>query len=214
MVRSIQPEILDSLPAEHPAALHNRRDLRIVNALMGNSRWVLRTLRAHVRPGDRVLEIGAGLGELGQRLSAAGLRADGLDRWPRPPAWPSTLAWHQSDAHEFSAFDHYSVFVGNLIFHQFNSDELARLGARLRESGRLIIACEPARRRFSQVAYTLAAPLLGFNRVSRHDGHVSIAAGFVAEELPQLLGLQRPDWHLACTTTPRGAYHLVACRRR
>ena len=31
MPRTIQPELLDTLPPEDPAALHSRRDLRVIN---------------------------------------------------------------------------------------------------------------------------------------------------------------------------------------
>ncbi|ACB76910.1 hypothetical protein [Opitutus terrae] len=213
MLRAIQPELLDGLPPEHPDALGNRRDLRRLNQLMGNHRWIARTLDRHLRPREYALELGAGQGELTQQLFRRGLRADALDRWPRPAGWPAALAWHQADLQTFDAYDHYPVVFGNLIFHQFDDAQLAALGAQLRRSCRLIVACEPARRKSSQVAYRLLAPLLGFNRVSRHDGHVSIAGGFVGTELPRALGFTPADWALRCRTTWRGAYHFVAIRR-
>jgi len=74
MLRRVQPELLDSLPPDHPDALHNRRDLRFFNAVMGNFRWFARTLREHLRPGDRLLELGAGEGDLGKRLGRDDLR--------------------------------------------------------------------------------------------------------------------------------------------
>ena len=42
--REVEPEILDGLPAGHPDAIRSRRDLRLVNALMGNQRWILKQL--------------------------------------------------------------------------------------------------------------------------------------------------------------------------
>jgi hypothetical protein len=45
LARTVRPEILDSLAAEDPAARRSRQDLRLINALMGNFRWVERKLR-------------------------------------------------------------------------------------------------------------------------------------------------------------------------
>jgi hypothetical protein len=213
MLRTLQPEILDSLPPDHPDALHNRRDLRLVNRLMGNHRWLARTLPPLLRPGDTALELGAGTGELGLRLAAAGVPVDGLDRWPRPVHWPAAQQWHSADLRTFPGYGAYAAVFGNLIFHQFSDDDLASLGAILRHHARIVLACEPARERMSQLAYGVIAPLLGANHVSRHDGHVSIAAGFLGDELPRALGLTPADWDCRCTSTTFGAYRMVAIRR-
>lgn len=212
MPRQLQPELLDSLPAEHPDALHSRRDLRVINALMGNHRWLERTLAATLRAGDRVLEIGAGAGELGRRLAAAGRPVDGLDFAPRPPGWPADRDWHSANLLSFGGYGRYDAVVGNLIFHHFTDAELAALGRVLGDSVRVIVACEPARSRFSQGLFALLAPLFRANRVTRHDAHVSIAAGFRGDELPRQLGLAATAWSCQCRTTVRGAYQMVARR--
>ena len=214
MRREIQSELLDSLPPDHPDALRNRRDLHLTNHLMGNYRWFARTLPIHVRPGESVLELGAGTGEMGCRLHNAGVNLDGLDLWPQPANWPATSEWHRDDLLKFEQYERYPVVMGNLIFHQFRSEELALLGATLNRSTRLIVASEPVRRRFSQIAFASIAPLAGANRVSRHDAHVSIAAGFSSEELPQQLGLSPVEWEWTCSSTLFGAYRMIATRRK
>jgi len=213
MRRTLEPEILDSLPPGHPDAMHNRRDLRVVNRVMGNHRWFGRVLPPLIRPGEKVLELGAGTGELGLRLVAAGMPVDGLDLWPRPAGWPAVHAWHVADLREFGGYAGYPVVIGNLIFHQFSGSDLAALGARLQAHARVIVACEPVRRRWFQMLYALFAPLFGANYVSRHDGRVSIAAGFRGAELPQALGLDPRAWDCRCTSTPLGGYRMVAVRR-
>jgi hypothetical protein len=213
MRRELQAELLDSLPPDHPDALHNRRDLRLTNRLMGNHRWLARTLPALLRPGESVLELGAGTGELGARLAARGVGLDGLDLWPRPAGWPPARAWHRTDLLAFDGYDRYAAIIGNLIFHQFTAADLAALGRNLRRSVRVIVACEPARRRFSQVCFARLAPLFGANHVSLHDAHVSIAAGFCDEELPRMLDLEPADWDCRCRTTALGAYRMTAVRR-
>jgi len=209
----VQAELLDSLPHTHPDARRNRRDLRIINALMGNHRWLAGMLAMHARRAESILEVGAGMGELALRLRARGWNVDGLDTWPRPNSWPAPDGWHEIDLRAFAGFDAYDVIYGNMIFHQFSAAELSDVGRRLRSHARLIIACEPARRRSSQHVFRLIAPLFGANHVSRHDGRVSIAAGFQRDELPRLLGLELGPWVWRCSTTAFGAYRMVAWRR-
>jgi hypothetical protein len=50
--RIVQPEMLDTLPPDDPRALRSRRDLRRVNAWMGNAGIMARALKEHwlVRP--------------------------------------------------------------------------------------------------------------------------------------------------------------------
>ena len=213
MPRTLQPELLDSLSPEHPDAVHNRRDLRLINRLMRNHRWLARTLPPLLRPGELALELGAGTGELGLRLAARHAPVDGLDLWPRPANWPPARAWHSADLRLFGGYGNYAAVIGNLIFHQFTDGELAALGATLRRHARVILACEPSRRRLSQTYYRVLGPLLGANHVSMHDAHVSIAAGFCADELPRALGLDQTGWHCECTTTALGAYRMIALRR-
>lgn len=211
--RVVQPELLDLLPPDHPAARHNRRDLRLTNQVMGNHRWLARTLGTRVRRGERVLELGAGTGELALRLRRIGREVDGLDRCPAPCGWPRTARWHRADLRRFDGYGAYAVVCGNLILHQFTASELRALGGEIQAHVRLLVACEPARWRRSCWLFGLVAPLLGANFVSRHDGRVSIAAGFLGDELPELLGLDPARWAWSRATTVLGAYHLVAWRR-
>jgi len=213
MPRTIQPELLDSLPPDHPDALHNRRDLLLTNRVMGNHRWIAKTLPALLRPTDRILELGAGTGELAALLESRGIAVDAVDLWPRPDAFRPARHWHQSDLRTFSGYGNYTVFVANLILHQFNDAELAQLGVALAPSARVIVACEPARHRAYQFLYRTFAPLFGANHVSLHDAHVSIDAGFRRDELPRALGLSPADWRLRYRRAPIGAYHLVAIRQ-
>ena len=212
MKRTLTPEILDSLPPDDPAAQSSRRDLRWFNAVLGGARWARRTLRARVRHGEHVLEIGAGAGELGASLARTGFAPDGLDREPRPAAWPAAARWHQTDVLAFDGWHDYEVVIGNLIFHHFDADALRTLGVRMAAHARLIVACEPVRRRHFQWLFAALCTLVGGNHVSRHDGQVSIEAGFLGHELPALLGLDPKVWRWRVATTWRGMYQMVAER--
>src|SRR3954465_2094723 len=81
--RTLQPELLDHLAPHDPAARGSRRDLRWINAPMGNDVWVRRHVRRDARPDDRLLELGAGDGQLAGRWP--GPRCDALDLGPAPP---------------------------------------------------------------------------------------------------------------------------------
>jgi hypothetical protein len=213
MHRALEPELLDSLPHDHPDAVHNRRDLRVINRFMRNRAWFERTLPSVLRAGDRVLELGAGTGEMGIALSGRGIAVDGLDLWPRPKAWPADREWHQADLKTFAGYAAYPAVIGNLIFHQFSEAELGVLGAALRPTARVVIACEPQRRKMSQTIMAAVGPLLGANHVTMHDARVSIRAGFQGDELPIALGMADGMWDFSCTTTALGALRMVASRR-
>lgn len=213
MQRSLEPEILDSLPPDHPDALHNRRDLRVTNRLLRSHRWILNTLPSLLRSGERALELGAGTGELGTQLAQRGVSVHGLDLWPRPADWPASANWHGDDLRSFEGYGGYAAVFGNLIFHQFTEAELQALGKKIRSSTRIVLACEPTRRRISQTLYRTLGPLFRANYVSLHDAQVSIAAGFRGNELADYLGLAAPEWEVRCSTTLLGLYRLVAVRK-
>lgn len=211
--RILTPELLDSLAPEHPDARQSRRDLRWVNALMGNHRWLLRVVPPRVRPGERALEIGAGTGELALGLTVRGRPTDALDRGPRPEKWPVACAWHEADARTFERYGDYAAVCGSLVFHHFSDGELGCLGERLAAGVRVVAASEPVRRRLSQRLFAVVGRCLRANSVTLHDAHVSIAAGFQGDELPHLLGLRSAEWEWRCSTTWVGAYRMLAWRR-
>ena len=69
--RVVIPELLDHLPEDDPHAMRSRRDLRRINFLMGNERWILGTL-ARFPDSSRggIIELGAGMGACAARLPA------------------------------------------------------------------------------------------------------------------------------------------------
>jgi hypothetical protein len=213
MTRVLYPELLDSLPSDDPDALRSRRDLRIINRLMGTHAWIERTLPSLLRPGECALEVGAGTGELARRLGERGVPVDGLDRCPASRDWPRARAWHTADLRTFDGYRAYPVVFGNLILHHLTDGELASLGAKLGHAARIVLFAEPTRSRLSQRMFALFSPCFGANQVTRHDAHVSIAAGFLGHELPRALGLDPRAWEINCSTTAFGAYRMLAVRR-
>ncbi|HVJ46159.1 MAG TPA: hypothetical protein VM511_07225, partial [Luteolibacter sp.] len=105
-MRVVVPEILDHLPADDPRAVRSRRDLRMINGLMGNDRWILRTLERFPEIASRgITEIGAGDGNLIRKIAAGfpGNPIQAIDLAPRPPGIPDSVTWHQDDLFKTSA---------------------------------------------------------------------------------------------------------------
>jgi 2-polyprenyl-3-methyl-5-hydroxy-6-metoxy-1,4-benzoquinol methylase len=210
ITRSVQPEILDGLSQDSSAAQASRRDLRLINRLLGSQTWFEGTLQNSRRGGESVLEIGAGTGELGHALSAIVPDMAGLDLGRRPVDWPQQASWFETDVFDFTGWTDYPVVIGNLFFHHFDAAGLAHLGARINEHARVIIASDPLRVRRTTTLFSLLCPLIHAHPVTRHDGRVSIAAGFRHDELPSLLQLDPALWHWRVQETWLGSSRLVA----
>lgn len=211
MQRSLQPELLDFLSPGDPRARRSRRDLRMINRLLGNDAWWRQTLRPTLRPGEHILELGAAESTLYRNLP--GCLIDGLDRCPPPAHWPHSARWHQVDVKDFAEWERYRAIIANLTFHHFCESTLLQIGAHIRRHARVVIACEPLRRRRFQRLFPLLCGLISAGDVTRHDGHVSIAAGFRDDELPYWLGLSNDEWVWRVQESFAGAYRMVAERR-
>lgn len=212
--RRVQPELLDHLPADAPAAVRSRRDLRVINFLMGNVRWFRRRLPALMKPGEGVLEIGAGDGALGSLLMRDGMGSvTGVDLAKRPASWPARAAWFQGSVFSFDGWAAHPVVIGNLVFHHFNEEELAALGAQLNRHARLILASEPLRSKKALRWFAALCPVMRADPVTRHDGRVSIEAGFFGDELARVLKLDPALWSWRSEEGLFGASRLIAERR-
>ncbi len=213
--RVVRREILDHLPAHDPLAVRARRDLRAINALMGNKRWMRKALRRAVEQTRRwpkvaepkFIEVGAGDGRLSRELGRwfPGLKVISLDFAPRPGGLPEAISWRQGDLFDELPDCVGEALVGVMILHHFSDENLIRLGEMLR-GYRIVCFCEPWRTRFPHFLGLLMRPFLG--DVTRHDLPASIDAGFVSGELPRLLGLG--NWHLEESVDWRGSLRLLA----
>lgn len=221
--RLVEPEILDSLPHDHPDALASRGDIRFLNTVMGNFRWIRKELGQNARPAEKVVELGAGDGSLVRyvaRTHAALAKGwTGLDFAPSPgPALlPVGAGWLQgdflADGAAADAVRGADIVVANLILHHFQDDQLALLGRRLHRA-RLLLISEPARHPSHLWKGRLLNAVLSFNHVTMFDMARSIQAGFKVGELPRLLRLDEKVWTVQESTSQLGAYRLVAVRRK
>jgi len=203
MKREVRPELLDSLPGDDPEALRSRRDLRLINFLMGNERWILRQLE-----GGSLIELGAGSGDLTRKLAALGA-VTGLDFQEKPEGLDGGCAWKAGDLFETLAGTDGDTVVANLVLHHFKDEQLEQLGDLVR-SRRRLAAVEPWRSRVSLGEGAMLWPFI--NRVTKHDMMVSIRAGFQKGELAELLKLGT-DWEWREEVSLLGGLRVVAWRR-
>ncbi len=210
--RVVVPEILDHLPHEDPAARRSRRDLRRINFLMGNERWILRTVRRFPAAAGRgIVEIGAGDGFLTSRLAGVYPHATvaALDLAPRPATLDPRVLWLRGDLFKSPPPAPGGIVIANLFLHHFEQAALAELGRWL-EGAAVMVFNEPDRRRLPQILSAVMDPV--HNHVTRHDMRVSISAGFRQGELPALLGLDFPSWRIAESSTWRGGRRVLVSR--
>ena len=214
--RSVQPELLDTLPQDDPEAIRAREEMPVVNGIMGNHRWIERMVRRYGECDWDITELGAGDGALSLRLLNSALcRAEGLhavDLASRPDNWPAAAAWTCGDvlAHPLPES---RIVIANLFLHHFTNEQLRVIGSRLSPATQLFVAVEPARMWVHSFTGWLLCELAELNRVQRHDLQVSVRAGFRSDELGRALGLT-DEWHTSALMHPLGGYRFMAWRLR
>jgi hypothetical protein len=208
MERVIEPELVDSLAPDDPMAIRSRRDLRMINFIMGNERWIRGQVASHRDSAAKgIVELGAGGGELLGSLAKYG-PATGYDLVPKPAHLDERVSWKQGDLWERKAEIAGGILVANLFLHHLQAEELVRLGEIARRF-EVLAFVEPLRTRDALWMGERLLPIVG--EATKHDMIVSIRAGFVAGELPELLGLGE-DWKVSERSTWRGGHRVLASR--
>ncbi len=221
------PEWLDTLPPGDPRAMASRRDLRRINSIMGHAGFFVRTLPRHF-PGQlpkSLVEIGSGDG--GFLLAVARqMKA----QWPKvevtlvdlqPVVTAETLQAFQAmgwvarvvvaDVFEWAArCGPADIVLANLFLHHFPDESLATLFKHMSTRTQVFAACEP-RRSVAALAASRLLGLIGCNDVTRHDGPVSVRAGFSGRELSALWP-STTDWQLDETKDGLFSHSFVASR--
>lgn len=231
MIRTLHAELVDDLPAHHPAAIETRRDLRRINTLMGHARIFVRSLKKAFpkRPPTRILEIGAGDGEIllrvAQRLAGRWTDMDVtfVDLQDlltkKTKADFAALNWKVRSVKEDifrlwsddSAAEKTDVILANLVLHHFTDAQLTSLFSNAAKKAEAFIAVEPRRERWS-LFWANCLSLIGCGPVACHDAPVSVQAGFKGREL-SALWQQDGTWQL--TERRAGLFsHLFIARRK
>ena len=208
--RRLEAEWLDELPGDDPRAVRSRRDLRLMNRIMGHAAIIGRALRAHLPNGrTRIAELGAGDGTLLLRIARrargwGGAQVVLVDRQPVVGADTARaygaahcrLTVEAADVFEWLAAgtQRYDAIVANLFLHHFDAARLAKLFELAGSRTTLFVACEPRRSRLP-LAGSHMLGFIGCNDVTRHDAVLSVRAGFAGRELSALWP-QGEDWML------------------
>ena len=208
--RIVEEEVIDHVDASESSANRCRRDLRLLDDFLGNSRWIERTLRP-LRV-DSIVELGAGDGHLSRRLSQSYPKVPitGLDFAPPPNDWKHPLHWIQGDLLETIAVASAQICIGSLVLHHFHREVLADLGKQLQRFSTLIFS-EPHRHAQPLAGSYLLQPFMG--KIVRHDMPASIRAGFQKGELADSLELDRASWSIDESITVRGTVRFLAMKR-
>jgi hypothetical protein len=226
--RRVEPEWLDTLPADNPRAMRSRRDLRRVNAVMLQAALMAQALRRNWRdrPPRTILDLGAGDGTF-----MLGVARRLASRWPhvtvtlldrqdivsaRTIADFATLRWTAKpvagDMFEFLArAAPVDIVTANLVLHHFDAPRLGQLLARAAQRANLLVACEPRRGRFGLFGSRMLWAI-GCNDVTRHDAAVSVRAGFTGKELSGLWPAHEP-WMLREDAAGLFTHRFVAERK-
>lgn len=178
---------------------------------MGNPRYLIHLLEPALRNGNSptIAEIGGGDGWVMLRVAQhyanipIGPHLELVDRQilldPETADGFAAVGWTvravESDVFEWlrktSPVD---VLVANLFLHHFQDAELVDLFGKLALKAKLVVVCEPRRLPFPRLAIA-SMFLIGANSVTRHDGLLSIRAGFRGQELTALWPEKR-GWEL------------------
>lgn len=240
LVRSVVPELLDSLAADDPSAMRSRQDLKRVHRAMGTRSILLRALAGfridrHARP-LRILELGAGDGSLMLSVaralepSWAPVELTLLDRQalldPATVAAYARLGWvatsQVSDVHDWAATTiqanysgapsaRWDLIVATLFLHHFDGEPLATLLSAVALDSERFIACEPRRSRATLLASQLIGTL-GVNAVTRADAVASVRAGFAGTEITDLWPAPTTAWQSREYAAGRFSQCFVAAR--
>jgi hypothetical protein len=213
MIRRVEAELLDELAPDDPGAVGSRRDIRRLNAVMGNARVLARALQQAFPEAQpiRLVELGAGDGFFAASVlkrMGSGWRGGELvlvDRLNaiRPEACRmiEQFGWRVSrvtaDARQWLTHSDATTcdaVVTNLFLHQFEKTQIVELLSGIVRATKLFVALEPRRTGLGVVASRLAW-LMGCNRVTLHDAPISVRAGFAGDELSKLWPAMN-DWAL------------------
>jgi SAM-dependent methyltransferase len=187
--RVLKPELLDSAPSE----LRNRNlgDIARINRWCGGHRVLLSVLRGLVNSRDKfsVLDVGAASGDMGQCIGAAFPNARVLlTDYQLAHLRNSALPRLAADAFRLpflpATFD---FVICSSILHHFPDGEVVDLIRQTRSlARRALIILDLERHSIPYYFLPMTRRIFGWSSLTLHDGPISVAAGFRAEELASL----------------------------
>jgi hypothetical protein len=227
--RCVKPELLDALPPIDPLAQGSRRDLVLLNKLMGHAGLLRQTWHEAEAESwaEQIVDLGSGDGMLA--LSLVRKIAHGsilkrvvlVDRQPiiseasRKAFLELGLELEIVEANVFDWLGHepltaHTFTTANLFLHHFEPKLLRGLLDLIASTTNAFAACEPRRSALPLLASKMIG-LIGCNAVTRHDALISVQAGFITDELSRIWPAGG-EWH--CIEREAGLFtHLFLATR-
>jgi ubiquinone/menaquinone biosynthesis C-methylase UbiE len=212
--RLIKPELLDSASPEE--ARVNLEDLLRINRYFGGHSVIRKMLRrAHAHTGIvSILDVGAASGDTARTISAENpeakiLSLDYNSNNLRAADYPKVLG----DAfHLPFADDTFDLVMCSLFLHHFTDDEVVELLREFRRTARRgVMVCDLERHILPYLFLPFTNPIFRWQRLTLHDGPISVRAAFRREELQKLaeraglksvdVQVHRPAFRLSVVST-------------
>jgi len=218
MRRIVLPELLDYLPESDPFAVQSRKDLRGINFLMGNERWVrscVRSLMERHSGECKVFELGAGSGALISSMSKwlidfESAEFHGVDLVDKNESVAEEVVWHSGNLFEMEdeLAGSAEIIISNLFLHHFEFEAMGAIFEKFSKAKFWVIN-EPLRTKQTLFMSHLMNPMV--NSVTEYDMDLSIRAGFQLGELSRFF--EKSKWDVKERVDFRGALRLVAERK-
>jgi SAM-dependent methyltransferase len=183
MIRSLEPELMDSPDIAGPVLEKFHRDLARVHALLGSFPTIARFLKQDAKPVRRVLDIGCGGGALLAYLrDKMGVEVIGVDPKPGPGAGVPIIV---ADA-ICDPLPEADVAVSSFVAHHLTPEENIALIQNVARSCRRFLILDLIRHPMPLVLFTIfICPLIG--KEAAVDGRQSIRRAFTPEEFGKLV---------------------------
>jgi SAM-dependent methyltransferase len=187
--RVLKPELLDSAASE--SRNRNLDDIARINRWFGGHRILLRVLRDLASPRERfsVLDVGAASGDMGECIrkafqNARVLVTDYHLAHLRNGALPRLAADAFRLPFRPGSFD---FVICSSVLHHFSDEEIVDLIRKTRSlARRALIILDLERHPIPYYFLPMTRRVFGWSALTLHDGPISVAAGFRAEELATL----------------------------
>jgi SAM-dependent methyltransferase len=183
VIRSLEPELMDSPDVKGPILDKFHRDLNFIHKCLGTFPTIARFLRNDDRPVRRVIDVGCGGGALLQYLRwRMGIEVIGIDLKPGSSARVPVIA---ADAITERLPDA-DVAVCSLLAHHLTPEQNVALIRNVSRSCRRFVIQDLIRHPLPLVLFSVfLCPLIG--REAAVDGRQSIRRAFTPDEFGELV---------------------------